>query len=78
MIEKYKLWPSNYYAFDLASGSDKYSEFYAEETVNYFQERLEKTIALIGEDNQRIREIFIDLYANPLRSKQNLGLHKTQ
>lgn len=78
MIEKYKLWPSNYYAYDLANKSDEYSEFYGEDTINYFQERLGKTIQLIGEDNQRIREIFIDLYANPLRSKQNLGLHKTQ
>lgn len=78
MIGNYKLWPSNYYAYDLATKSDEYAEFYGEDTINYFQERLGKTIQLIGEDNQRIREIFIDLYANPLRSKQNLGLHKTQ
>ncbi len=78
MIENYKLWPSNYYAYDLASNSKEHADFYTEETIRYFQERLDKTIQLIGKDDQKVRQLFIDLYANPVRSKQNLGFHKTQ
>jgi hypothetical protein len=78
MIENYKLWPSNYYAYDLASNSKEYAEFYDEKTVSYFQERLDKTIQLIGKDDPKIKQLFIDLYANPIRSKDKLRLHKAQ
>ena len=78
IIENYRLWPSNYYAYDLANNSNKYVKFYSEETINYFQERLKKAIQLVGEDNQRVREIFIDIYANPVRSKQKMGLLSAQ
>lgn len=78
MIGNYKLWPSNYYAFDLANNSKEFSEFYTDETISYFQERIVKTIELIGKEDEEIIKIFIDLYANPVRAKQKLGLQKTQ
>lgn len=78
MVSNYKLWPSNYYAYDLAQNSTELSTHYSDETISFFHQRMQKAIELIGEDEEKVKELFIDLYANPVRSKQKLGLHKTQ
>lgn len=73
IIENYKLWPSNYFAFDLSTNSKQYEQFYDSATVAYFEERMKKAIEIVGENPERIRELFIDLYANPLRSKLKIS-----
>jgi hypothetical protein len=74
IIAKYKLWPSNYYAFDLGENSNRYSHLYTQETKDIFEERLNKCERLIGEKNDRIRDLFLDIYANPVRAKSALNL----
>lgn len=74
IIFHYKLWPSNYYAFDLANKSQEYKAKYDEQTITYFQERMKNTVDLVGENKERVEQLFIDLYANPIRSKIKLGL----
>ncbi|HAG15360.1 MAG TPA: hypothetical protein DCG69_02390 [Bacteroidales bacterium] len=73
IIENYKLWPSNYFAFDLSTNSKQYELFYDSATVAYFEERINKAIEIVGENPERVRELFIDLYANPLRSKLKIS-----
>ncbi len=74
IIENYKLWPSNYYAFDLAEKSNRYSDRYSQETKEIFEERLSKCERLIGEESDRIKDLFLDIYANPVRAKLALNL----
>lgn len=74
IIFNYKLWPSNYYAFDLANNSLEYQDRYDEATISYFQERMKSAVDLVAENKERVEQLFIDLYANPIRSKLKLGL----
>lgn len=62
----YKLWPSNFLAYDLFNITDKYSNEYDSEIRNKFEERYQNAVKLIGEDNENIRELFLLLYANPV------------
>lgn len=74
ILFNYKLWPSNYYAFDLVNNSLEYQDFYDEETISYFHERMKIAVDLVGENKERVERLFMDLYANPIRSKLKLGL----
>lgn len=78
LVSNYKLWPSNYYAYDLAQNTQEFTAYYSDETINYFHQRMQKTIQLIVEDEETVKQLFIDLYANPVKAKQELRLHKTQ
>jgi len=62
----YKLWPSNYLAFDLLNNSTKFARKYNDETRKIFNRRLQKTIGLINGDAVKITGLFLRLYANPV------------
>ncbi len=62
----YKLWPSNYLAVDLLEHTTKFSEKYNEATKAKLQSRLTKTFEQVDGDEDRIRELFLRLYANPV------------
>ncbi|MGI9649773.1 1-acyl-sn-glycerol-3-phosphate acyltransferase [Chryseobacterium sp. RLHN22] len=66
IIENYKLWPTNYIAFDLLSESKKYSEFYTEEEKQLFERRLEMRI---DSSEPVLKESFLAMYANPVVNK---------
>lgn len=67
----YRLFPSNYAAHDLLSGSRTY------DGLRYSQEHKEALLARLGQleaqaegrDLSRLREIFLGIYANPIESK---------
>ncbi len=62
----YKLWPSNYLAYDLLYNTTKYSDKYDEETISTFEKRYKNTTVIAENDNEEIRELFLLLYANPV------------
>lgn len=64
--QNYKLWPSNYYAHDLLTGSQQYSDKYSEQTVRTFSEHLELASDITNGDTKKIKQLFINLYANPV------------
>lgn len=66
IIENYKLWPTNYIAFDLLSESKKYSEFYTEEEKQLFERRLEMRI---DSSEPILKKSFLAMYANPVINK---------
>jgi len=66
IYSNYKLWPSNYLAYDLLNNTNSYSDFYNDETVSTFELRYKNTTKLAGHDNKEIRELFLLLYANPV------------
>lgn len=66
IIENYKLWPTNYIAFDLLNDSNQYSEYYTEEEKQLFERRLEMRI---DSSETILKESFLAMYANPVINK---------
>jgi 1-acyl-sn-glycerol-3-phosphate acyltransferase len=66
ILSTYKLWPTNYIAYDLLNKTDKYSAFYTENEKSIFERRLE---IRIDENNPVALEGFLNMYANPVVNK---------
>lgn len=74
VIEGYKLWKTNYIAYDLVFGVNKYSMYYNDADVEAFKAYTEHKLkkAERGLDKDGLRDIFWRIYANPIVSKENL------
>jgi glycerol-3-phosphate O-acyltransferase len=66
ILQSYKLWPTNYIAYDLLNKSTTYSHFYTENEKSLFERRLEMRI---DENNPQMVESFLAMYANPVLNK---------
>ncbi len=78
VIEGYKLWKNNYMAYDLANQSYKYSHLYEPADVEQFIAYMQKQLDTVEpEDNREdLRRIFLDIYANPVVTKELLEKEK--
>jgi len=65
----YKLWKTNYIAFDLLNNDNKYIEFYSPEEKKAFKEYISKKLSDIKNDKKDIEKLFLNLYANPVVNK---------
>lgn len=78
VIDGYKLWKNNYIAYDIANHSYKYSHMYepadVEAFVAYMQHQLDTVEPEINRED--LRRIFIDIYANPVFTKELLAKEK--
>jgi 1-acyl-sn-glycerol-3-phosphate acyltransferase len=63
ILQSYKLWPTNYIAYDLLNKSTAYSHFYTENEKSLFERRLEMKI---DQNNPLMVESFLAMYANPV------------
>lgn len=74
IIEGYKLWKTNYIAYDIVNGGSKYASEYAPEDVQafkgYIEALLEKVEPELSKDD--LRDILLHIYSNPVLSKENL------
>ena len=72
IYDSYRLFPFNYVAHDIRSGIDRFIDKYDRSDVEAFQKRLEilKSKAE-GMDYERLRSIFLGIYANPVDKKDN-------
>lgn len=68
IITSYKLWPTNFIAFDLLNNTNTYKDFYTEEEKSLFERRLEMRI---DANNPIERDGFLAMYANPVLNKIN-------
>lgn len=66
ILQSYKLWPTNYIAYDLLYKTDKYKHLYTENEKSLFERRLEMRI---DENNPLMMESFLAMYANPVVNK---------
>lgn len=66
IITAYKLWPTNYIAYDLLNNTSKYANHYTEREKLLFERRLEMRIDI---ENPIMREGFLAMYANPVINK---------
>ena len=67
ILRTYKLWPTNYIAYDLMYKTDKYADKYTEAEKMLFERRLELRI---DENNPIAMQGFLAMYANPVVNKQ--------
>lgn len=67
----YHLWPNNYIAHDMLSGSDEFAAEYTAEEKQRFVEHITKCEESIPADFDReeLREILLGIYANAVNSK---------
>ncbi len=78
VIEGYRLWKNNYIAYDIANHSYKYSGMYdradAEKFISYMEHQLDTVEPSINRED--LRRIFLDIYANPVVTKELLEKEK--
>ena len=78
VIDGYKLFKNNYIAYDIANHSFKYSDKYdvadAEQFVSYMEHQLNTVEPEINRED--LRRIFLDIYANPVVTKELLAKEK--
>ncbi len=66
ILSSYKLWPTNFIAYDILHKTTTYSHRYTEAEKSLFERRLEMRIGL---DNPISLEGFLAMYANPVVNK---------
>ena len=78
VIEGYRLWKNNYVAYDLTNQSYKYSHLYEPADVERFVEYMQAQLDTVEKEINRadLRRIFLDIYANPVVTKELLEKEK--
>jgi 1-acyl-sn-glycerol-3-phosphate acyltransferase len=66
ILSNYKLWPTNYIAYDIVNKVNTYSHLYTENEKSLFERRLEMRI---DHDNPIALDGFLAMYANPVVNK---------
>ncbi len=66
ILTSYKLWPTNYIAYDLLYKSNQFADRYTENEKQLFERRLE---IKIDQNNPVALEGFLNMYANPVVNK---------
>ena len=76
--EKFKLWKNNYIAYDIVNKKGEYAQYYSvderDKFVNYMNKGLNNILdeGFYGQkdfDVNELKEIFLDIYANPIKNK---------
>lgn len=71
IFRNYKLWKTNYIAYDLLNKGHKYADEYTCEDVGQFDGYMKKNIEKIIEGpRDEIENLFLKLYANPVINKK--------
>ena len=78
VIEGYKLWKNNYVAYDILNHSYRYSHMYEQADVENFVAYMEKQLNTVEPSLNRedLRKHFLEIYANPVISKELLEKEK--
>jgi 1-acyl-sn-glycerol-3-phosphate acyltransferase len=66
ILSSYKLWPTNYIAYDILHKTNQFADFYTENEKQLFERRLE---IKIDQNNPVALEGFLNMYANPVVNK---------
>lgn len=66
ILQSYKLWPTNYIAYDLLNGNQQFTSQYTEKEKQLFERRLEMRI---DAENETMKNGFLAMYANPVVNK---------
>jgi hypothetical protein len=73
IVDNYQLWPTNFLAYDILNETKRFSDKYNELEEKSFLRRLE--IRAGRRIEKLAEEKFLEMYANPIVNKENLGLN---
>ena len=78
VIEGYRLWKNNYVAYDILNETDKYAGMYEPADAENFKAYMQKQLDTVEPeiDREDLRRIFLDIYANPVVTKELLEKEK--
>ena len=68
----YRLYPNNYIAHDLLYGNRRYQQMYSKEEFETFTARLAVLDQYDSFDLERLKEIFLGIYANPVENRSRI------
>ena len=77
IFKDYKLWPANYLAYDMLNNTSRFESEYNRETKEMLEQRYQNTVRFLGLGNTEIKEIFLSIYANPVKNKIKNGFLKS-
>lgn len=69
IIANYKLWPTNYIAYDLLHKTNRFEAEYTDKEKQVFLRRLELKV---DKENAAMVDTFLEMYANPVINKFNI------
>lgn len=74
VIEGYKLWKTNYMAYDMVNKTNKYASEYTQQDMEKFQGYLANQLILVEStlDRGEMLNELLHIYSNPVVSKENL------
>jgi len=70
ILKNYKLWPTNFVAYDIVHNTNQFEKFYTDKDKQLFIRRLEMHLA--GE-NQHLKSEFLEMYSNPVVNRLKYG-----
>ena len=75
VIGGYRLWNTNYIAYDLVNGTTKFADRYTPEEVDAFKAYTEEQLDLVEPtlDRAELRDIFLRIYGNPVMMKEKFN-----
>lgn len=68
----YKLFKTNYIAYDMLNDTNRFSNFYTQEEKINFIKYMEKGLSVIQGDKNELKSIFLAIYANSVQNSMNL------
>ncbi len=74
IIRGYKLWKTNYMAYDLLHGENKYADRYSAEDLEKFKAYTEHKLSKVERslDRDALRIKFLQIYGNPVVNKESI------
>lgn len=66
IYSNYKLWPTNFIAFDMLTHSRKFEDRYAQPDEDEFNAYMEKELSVFSGDITQQKELLLKIYANPV------------
>ena len=74
VIEGYRLWKTNFLAYDIVNKTTKYSDKYTVSDIDWFTDYMEHQLDTVEKELDRaaLKDIFLHIYANPVVSKEML------
>ena len=74
IIPNYKLWKTNYMAYDLLHESHTYAGYYSQVDLEAFKSYIEYKLSSLEGEKSELEEIFLTMYANSVVNKRRFGI----
>ena len=73
IISNYKLWKTNYIAYDLLHQGHSYAGYYSQADVEAFQSYMGYKLSALEGEKAELEEIFLTIYANSVVNRRRFG-----